>query len=132
MSNITIYDVLRSLSDKRRIYVKHRFGLHRPADRNISKNEQELIEKLKVKSLDCYKEWEKSEEFKHITALVLQTRQAADLENIYNKVKERVSKDPHQPKDVELMLKLQKEISEHYKQAQQYFNEYDEEDEDDN
>jgi hypothetical protein len=120
MSNITIYDVLRSLSAKRKEYVKWRFGLWRPADKIRPSTEEELMKKIDVKSLEFYREWEKSPEFKHILSLVLQMRQAEDLEQIYEKVKERVTNDP-QPKDVELMLKLQKEISEHHKQAQAYF-----------
>lgn len=119
-TNITIYDILRSLTEKRRNYVKWRFGLWRPADKNRPVTEDQLMEKIEVKSLESYKEWEKSPEFKHILSLVLQMRQAEDLEQIYNKVKERVTNDP-QPKDVELMLKLQKEINEHHKQAQAYF-----------
>jgi len=119
MSNIDIYDVLRSLSHRKKLYVKWRFNLWRSKD-EIPKNENELIEKMKVKSLKPYREWEHSEEFKHILSLVLQANQARDLEEIYNKVKERVSNDP-QPKDVELMLKLQKEINEHYKAALDFF-----------
>lgn len=123
MSNhatITIYDILRSLTEKRRNYVKWRFGLWRPADKYRPVTEEDLMKKIKVKSLETYREWEKSPEFKHILSLVLQMRQAEDLEQIYIKVKERVTNDP-QPKDVELMLKLQKEISDHHKQAQDYF-----------
>lgn len=120
MSNVTIYDVLRSLSAKRRVYVKWRFNLWRPTDRDIPKNESELLDKMEIKSLDYYMEWEKSPEFQHIISLILQMNQIHDLEKIYNKVKERVTNDP-QPKDVELMLKLQKEINEHHKAAQAYF-----------
>lgn len=119
MENVSIYDVIRSLSIKRKVYVKWRFNLWRQLDK-VPANEEELLLKMKVKNLDSFKEWENSEQFKHITSLVLQMNQGKDLEEIYIKVKERVSNDP-QPKDVELMLKLQKEINEHYKEAQAYF-----------
>ncbi|GGF86356.1 hypothetical protein [Paenibacillus aceti] len=119
MENVSIYDVIRSLSIKRKVYVKWRFNLWRQLDK-VPANEEELLLKMKVKSLDSFREWENSEQFKHITSLVLQMNQGKDLEEIYIKVKERVNNDP-QPKDVELMLKLQKEINEHYREAQKYF-----------
>lgn len=131
--NYTIYDVMRQLSAKRRMYVKYRFNLWHPKDTNIPKNEAELIKRMQLKSgnLDYFKTWEQSEEFKHITALVLQSKQAADLEAMYNKAKQRVMSKDAQPKDVELFLKLQTVIEQRHKQAQDYFTYVFEEYEDD-
>lgn len=120
MTNVDIYDVLRSLTSRRKLYVKWRFNLWRALD-IVPANEAELIERMKVKSLQPYRDWERSEEFKHILSLVLQANQAKDLEQIYNKVKERVNNEPN-AKDVELMLKLQKEINELTKEAQNYYS----------
>ncbi|MBA9084594.1 hypothetical protein FHR92_001051 [Fontibacillus solani] len=119
MDNITIWDVLRSLTSRRKLYVKWRFDLWRAKD-EVPADEQELIERMHVKSLLPYQEWERTDEFRHISSLVLQSNQGRDLEELYNKVKERALNEPN-AKDIEIMLKLQKEIGEHYKDAQRYF-----------
>lgn len=130
--NYTIYDVMRQLSAKRKIWIKHRFDLYHPREKK-PQNEAELIAKMKLASgdLSYFKSWEQSEEFKHITALVLQSKQAADLEAMYNKAKQRVMSKDAQPKDVELFLKLQTVIEQRHKQAQDYFSYVFEEYEDD-
>jgi|GEM_PF-6719148 len=131
--NYTIYDVMRQLSAKRRMYVKYRFNLWHPKDTNIPKNEAELVKRMKLKSgnLDYFKTWEQSEDFKHITALVLQSKQAGDLEAMYNKAKQRVMSDNATTKDIEMMVKIQTIIEQAHKQAQNYYTYVFEEYEDD-
>lgn len=120
--NYTIYDVMRQLSAKRKMWVKHRFDLYHPREKK-PQNEAELIAKMKLASgdLSYFKSWEQSEEFKHITALVLQSKQAADLEAMYNKAKQRVMSDNATTKDIEMMVKMQTIIEQAHKQAQDYF-----------
>jgi len=131
--NYTIYDIMRQLSAKRRMYVKYRFNLWHPKDQNIPQNETELIERMQLKSgnLDYFKTWEQSEDFKHIVALILQSKQAGDLEAMYKKAKQRVMSDSATTKDIEMMVKIQAIIEQAHKQAQDYFSYVFEEYEDD-
>ena len=123
METVTLHDVLRSLPLRKQYYLKWKFNLWFN-EKQLS--EEQLLKILDLSSLATFKRWERTPEYKHIVSLILQARQAQDLVEIYEVVKEKVKSDPN-PKDVELMLKLGREINEQYKEAQAYFNSADDE-----
>lgn len=125
---MTIYDVLKKLPYKKQLYVKYKFNLW--MDREKEMTEAEFLKQVDLKSMGTYYRWERTPEFKHITSIVLATKQANDLLEIYEQLKIKVESNPN-PKDIEMMLKLMKEINLHNKEAEKFFAKNDEEDEDD-
>lgn len=125
---MTIYDVLKKLPYKKQLYVKYKFNLW--MDREKEMTEAEFLKQVGLKSMGTYYRWERTPEFKHITSIVLATKQANDLLEIYEQLKIKVESNPN-PKDIEMMLKLMKEINLHNKEAEKFFANNDEEDEDD-
>lgn len=125
---MTIYEILKKLSLRKQYYVKFKFNLWFDKERKMT--EAELLKICDLKSLNTFHRWERTPQFKHITSVVLATKTAADLVSVYESVKAKVEKDPN-PKDIEMMLKLLKEINMHDKEAQKYFVAEDTEDEED-
>ncbi|KOP64099.1 hypothetical protein AMS62_01705 [Bacillus sp. FJAT-18019] len=123
---MTIYDVLKKLPYKKQLYVKYKFNLWMDREREMS--EEEFLKQVDLKTMGTYYRWERTPEFKHITSIVLATKQANDLLEIYEQLKIKVESNPN-PKDIEMMLKLMKEINLHSKEAEKFFAKSDEEDE---
>ncbi|MGN7168464.1 hypothetical protein ACTHSJ_21580 [Paenibacillus cellulositrophicus] len=124
---MTIYEVLKKLPYKKQLYIKYKFNLW--MDREKEMSESEFLKQVDLKSMGTYYRWERTPEFKHITSIVLAAKQANDLLEIYEKLKAKVQSEPN-PKDIEMMLKLMKEINLHNKEAEKFFT-VSEEDEDD-
>jgi len=124
---MTIYDVLKKLPYKKQLYVKYRFNLWFNNERQMS--EEELLHQCGLKTMGTFHRWERTPEFKHITSIVLATKQANDLLTIYENLKAKVESNPN-PKDIEMMLKLMKEINLHNKEAERFFSDSDEEESD--
>jgi hypothetical protein len=125
---MTIYEVLEQLPYKRRVYIKWKFGLWFQQEKQLT--EDEVMNQLKVKTLNSYKKYEKSEEYRHIVSLYLQTKAAQDLLDMYDAVAMKVRDNP-EPKHIEMMLKLQKEIKAYKREAEGYFTAVENEEEDD-
>ena len=93
--------------------------------------EEEFLKKLNLKSMATFERWESSQEFKHVSAIVLASKQADDLISIYDKVKKSIKGPAPDKKDLDFMLKLMKEINLHNKEALRYFSKDIEQEEDD-
>lgn len=115
---MTIYEVLKKLPFKKQLYVKYKFNLW--MNRDTPMTEEEFLKQVDLKTMGTYYRWERTPEFKHITSIVLATKQANDLLEIYEKLKAKVESNPN-PKDIEMMLKLMKEINLHNKEAEKFF-----------
>ncbi len=124
---MTIYEVLKKIPIKKQMYIKYKFNLWFDNERQMS--EEEFLKQMDLKSMGTYHRWERTPEFKHITSIVLATKQANDLLTIYENLKTKVQSNPN-PKDIEMMLKLMKEINLHNKEAEKFFASGDEDDED--
>ncbi|MFI2857559.1 hypothetical protein ACH6EH_10470 [Paenibacillus sp. JSM ZJ436] len=124
---MTIYEVLKKLPYKKQLYIKYKFNLW--MDREKQMTEEEFLKQVDLKSMGTYYRWERTPEFKHITSIVLATKQANDLLKIYETLKLKVEANPN-PKDIEMMLKLMKEINLHNKEAESFFTTPENEEED--
>lgn len=111
--------MLKKLPYKKQLYAKYKFHIWMNQEREIS--EEEFLKQVDLKSMGTYHRWERTPEFKHITSMILATKQANDLLEIYEKLKAKVESNPN-PKDIEMMLKLMKEINLHNKEAEYYFS----------
>lgn len=115
---MTIYEILKRLPLRKQYYVKYKFNLWFDKERRMEADE--LLKICDLKSLNTFHRWERTPEFKHITSVILATKTAEDLVRVYESVKAKVEADPN-PKDIEMMLKLMKEINLHNSLAEKYF-----------
>lgn len=123
---MTVYEALKQLPPKKRIYVKWKFGLFFDQERQMT--EEELMKQLGVKTLNSYIRWERDDDYKNFVSIYLASKTAQDMLDIYETVKSKASNGDM--KAIEMMLKLQREFNANKKQAEAYFAE-DEDEEDD-
>lgn len=125
---MTIYEVLKKIPFRKQMYIKYKFNIWMNHERVMT--EEEFLHQVDLKTMGTYHRWERTPEFKHITSLILASKQANDLIAIYENLKSKVESNPN-PKDIEMMLKLMKEINLHSKEAEKFFSAEDEDVEDD-
>ncbi|WP_274366307.1 hypothetical protein [Paenibacillus thermotolerans] len=123
---MNIYEALKQLPPKKRIYCKWKFNLWFDQERQMT--EEELMKQLGVKSLNAYVRWEREDDYKHFVSVYLASKTADDLLDVYEVVRDKAIKGD--PKAIDTLLKLQNQITAHKKAAEQYFADV-EEDEDD-
>lgn len=97
------------------------------------KTEEEFLKSVQRKTMNSFISWERTAEYKKLLTLLLESKLADDMEEIYNIVTENAKKGDD--KAVRLFLQLQKEIVSNAKVAKEAFKvteiaEEDEEDED--
>lgn len=123
---MNIYDALKQLPPKKRIYCKWKFNLWFDQERKMT--EEELMKQLGVKSLNAYVRWEREDDYKHFVSVYLASKSAQDMLDIYETVRQKANNGDM--KAIDMMLKLQREINAHKKAAEQYFTEVEEDDND--
>ncbi|HBZ79035.1 MULTISPECIES: hypothetical protein [Brevibacillus] len=127
---MNIYDVIAKLPFPKQQYVKYKFNLW--FDTNKTMTEDEFLHTVHKKTMNSFHKWERTDEFKHIASMVLATKTAQDLIDMYEAVRDKAVKGDE--KSVKLLLSLQKEIEQYKQQALKAFEdtvEQDEEDDDD-
>lgn len=104
-----IYQALKKYSYKKQMYFKWRHDLE--YDKRREKHtEEELCNILGVKTLNEYIKWEQSAQYRELVNLVLETKFANDLEEVYRVTAEKARQGDE--KSIKLLLDLQKRISE--------------------
>lgn len=103
-----IYERLKELSWKKQIYFKWRHDLEYFKEHD-KKTEEELMEALKVKTLNNYIKWETTDEYLELVNLVLATRFAQDLEKAYTATADKAQEGDERA--IKLMMDLQKHIT---------------------
>lgn len=93
------------------------------------RTEEQFLKSVERKTLDSFKVFEKSQEYKALLALLLESKLADDMQIVYNTVSE--SAKLGDDKAVRLFLALSKEITDNAKIAQSTFEIEEENDEDD-
>ncbi|MCJ7841765.1 phBC6A51 family helix-turn-helix protein [Lederbergia sp. NSJ-179] len=104
-----IYEELKKLSYKKQTYFRWRHDLEYDK-RKEKHSEQELCRILGVKTLNEYIKWEQSAQYRELVNLVLETKFANDLEEVYKVTSEKARQGDE--KAIKLLLDLQKRISE--------------------
>lgn len=97
-------------------YFKWKHGI-RYDQRNEKKTEEEFLKQVDRKTLNSFIAWERTAEYKKLLLLLLESKLADDMEEIYNIVTENAKKGDD--KSVRLFLSLQKEIMENAKTAKE-------------
>ncbi|MFP3356750.1 hypothetical protein R0K17_05255 [Planococcus sp. SIMBA_143] len=104
-----IYEALKQLTWKKRMYFNWRHNLFYDQSKG-NQTEQEIMDKLKVKSLNEYVKWERTPQYLQLLSLFLESKFANDLEKIYINTAERAKEENADEKSIKLLLQIQKEI----------------------
>ncbi|GED25182.1 hypothetical protein BAG01nite_12840 [Brevibacillus agri] len=124
---MNIYDVIAKLPFPKQQYIKYRFNLW--YDTNKTMTEEEFLKTVNKKTMNSFHKWERTDEFKNIASMVLATKTAQDLIDMYEAVRDKAVKGDE--KAVKLLLTLQKEIEHHKQQALKAFGNIVEQEEED-
>lgn len=116
---MNITEALFKIPLKKRLYFEWKFNIRFDQNREPL-TEEKFLKLVGQKSLNSFIRWERSQEYKDLVALYLQSRTANDLQEIYNVVSEKAKTGDE--KAVKLFLALTKEIQEHAKNAIKDFN----------
>lgn len=112
---MNIYEALNNIKNrKKREYFKWKFDL-RYDQRLPKKTEDEFLKQVEMRTLNSFLEWEKSEEYRNLLAIYLNTRFDQDLEEIYSSLADKAKEGDE--KSIKLLLQMGKEIKEYSKQA---------------
>ena len=78
-------------------------------------SEKDLLKKVNRKSMNGYKRWERTQEYKALVDIYLATKSANDILEVYDIVSKKAKKGDS--KSIEQLLKLHKEIQGNAKDA---------------
>lgn len=104
---MTIYEALKNIPPYKRLYFtwKHEIRFRR----NIpKKTKEELLKEIGRKSLDGMIKWERSKEYHKLVLLLLESKIANDLEDIYEITSAKAREGDE--KAIKLLLELHKQI----------------------
>jgi len=102
---MNIYDELNKISWKKKEYFLWKHNLH--VFRTEEMTEEEICDKLQVKTLSHMKKWEKSSDYLRLVNLYIESQSAKDLEDIYEIVKEKALTGDE--KSIKLLMDIQKQ-----------------------
>lgn len=111
---ITIEQALSKLPYYKSEYFRWKFNISFKTDRSVVTEEQ-LLKRIGRTTMDIFKRWERTEEYKKLVDIYLNGKSANDLLEVY----EIVSKNAKEgdSKSIDQLLKLQKEIQQNAKLA---------------
>lgn len=104
-----IYEALKLLTWKKRMYFNWKHNLFYNQNKDVQTEEQ-LMEKLQVKSMNEYIKWERTPQYLQLMSLFLESKFANDLEVVYTNTAERAKDENADEKSIKLLLQIQKEI----------------------
>jgi len=124
---MNIYEALKKVPTRKREYFKWKFDL-RYDQRLPKKTPEEFLEYLELKTFNSLLEWEKTEEYRSLLAIFLNTKFDQDLEEIYNSVAEKAKAGDE--KSIKLFLQIGKDLKAYSKQAEKRLLQQDEDEDD--
>lgn len=126
---MNIYDALKQLRFDKRMYFQYRHKLYFQQEKNDEvTTDEEFLKRLggrKNKTMNPYIAWERSDEYRNLVALLLESKIANDLLDTYNVVAKKAKTGDD--KSVKLLLQLSKDITSLSKAAKASFNKKEEE-----
>ncbi|WP_217581060.1 hypothetical protein [Lysinibacillus sp. GbtcB16] len=105
-----IYSALNQVSTKKREYFLYKHDLFVLKGKP---SEEDFCKSIQVKSLAYMKKWEKTEEYRQLVSILIESRIAEDIENIYYSLREKAITGDE--KAIKLLLELQKTTKEYQK-----------------
>lgn len=124
---MNIYEALRGIPDKKRLYFLWKFNLYWDQTKQ-PKSEKEFLKMVGSKTMNGFLAFEKSEEYRNLVAILLNTRFDTDLEEIYDSLSAKAKEGDE--KSIKLLLQIGKEIKGYAKEAMKQLNQQDDEQDD--
>ena len=112
---MNIYQALKQVPHKKRLYFQWKFGLNFDQSKQ-QKSEEQFLKIVGAKTMNGFKAWEKSDEYKNLLALYLNSRVDDDFYQVYEKVAEKALKGDE--KYIKLLIQLRREIKDFAKVAE--------------
>lgn len=125
---MSIYEALKSIPYKKRLYFQWKFNLSFDQSQP-KKSEEEFLKSIGMKTLNSFKAWEKTDEYRQLLALLLATKFDHDLQEIYDSLAEKAKQGDE--KSIRLLLQLGKEIKHYAKEAERQMMSEDDDNDDD-
>lgn len=116
---MNIYEALNNVIFPKQEYFKWKHNIRYDKTLPI-KSEEEFLKYVNRKSLNGFIKWEKSNEYKQLLVIYLESLIANDLDAIYKVVREKALTGD--PQSVKLFLQIQKDISSAAKISGKAFN----------
>lgn len=116
---MNIYDALKVIDPKKALYFQYKFPELRYDQIKPLKTEEDFLRLVERKTMNPFYKFEKTQEYKNLLMLYLDTKIADDFEDIYNIVVKK-SKEGDE-KSIRIFLTLQKDIQSNAKIASKTF-----------
>lgn len=127
---MNIYEALQNVSYKKQEYFKWKHDI-RFNQTSPRKTEEEFLKTVELKTFNSFHKWERTQEYKNLLLLLLESKVANDFDNIYKIVTDKAKEGDE--KSIRLFLSMQKDIQSNAKLAAKTFEmvEDDEQEDDD-
>lgn len=126
---MNIYEALKKIDWKKAEYFKYKFPELRYDQSRPLKSEEDFLRLVGRKTMNAFTNWEKTNEYKNLVQLYLNTKVADDFQKVYEVVSSKAIEGDE--KAVRLFLILQKEIQQNAKLAAKTFEKVEDEKEED-
>lgn len=116
---MNIHEALKSIDSKKAEYFKYLYPDLRYDQSKPIKNENDFLRLVERRTINSFLKWQKSQEYKNLLMLYLDTKVADDFEEIYKIVVDKAKQGDD--KSVRLFVQLQKDIQQNAKLAAKTF-----------
>lgn len=124
---MNIYEALKGVPNKKRLYFLWKFNLHWDQTKR-PKSEKEFLKTVGNKTLNGFLSWEKTEEYRNLVAILLNTRFDSDLKEIYESLSHKAKEGDE--KSIKLLLQIGKEIKGFAREAVRQLKQEDDDEDD--
>ena len=115
---MNITEALQAIPFKKQEYFKWKHNLQ--FDQSApAKTKDQFLKYVELKSLNTFHRWERTQEYKNLLLLLLESKVANDLEDIYSIVTDKAKEGDE--KSIRLFLSMQKDIQSNAKLAAKTF-----------
>lgn len=121
-----IYQALKQIDPLKAEYFKWKHDLYYHQDKE-KKTPEQFLKTVNRKTFDSFVAWERTEEYKALLMLYLNTKVADDFQDIYEIVSEKSKEGDSQA--IKVFLQLQKEIRNNAKIASNLFEQVEDDEE---
>lgn len=126
---MNISEAIKTVKNEYAMYFRYKFPDMKFDKSKPAKTEEEFLKTVGRKSMNGFERWEKTDEYKMLVTLYLNTKVIKDYQEIYNIVSEQAKKG--EEKYIKLFFTLNKELQTQSKMASSYFVTENAEEEDD-
>lgn len=116
---MNIQEALKQVRWENAMYFKYKFPDLAFDKSKPLKTEEQFLKSVQRQTMNSFYRWEKTDQYKMLVTLYLNTKAIQDYEDIYKIVSEQAKKGDE--KSIKLFIQLQKDLQQQSKLAKQYF-----------